>query len=33
MTELEREADEIQKEFEDSVLKLPQLIIKIAIKF
>lgn len=33
MTELEREADEIQKEFEYSVLKLPQLIIKIVIKF
>ncbi len=33
MTELEREADEIQKEFEDSVLKLLQLIIKIVIKF
>ena len=33
MTELERAADEMQKEFEDSVLKLPQLIIKIVIKF
>ena len=33
MTKLEREADEIRKEFEDSVLKLPQLITKIVIKF